>query len=253
MSDQQFRILTLNIHKGFALGPRRLVLSHIRDHLRASNANLVFLQEVVGDNQRHRKRLKLWPAGTQLEYLADTVWSHHAYGKNAIYQHGHHGNAILSEHPFLNWDNIDASFVNFSQRGFLHGTIRGNIHLICIHLGLLERERKLQTYSLIEYIKRTVHQDHPLIVAGDLNDWRKTTHNALKEHLGLQEAFEQSHGRCAATFPAFFPMLPMDRIYLRGFNIHTCQTLAGDNWREFSDHCALITDVSLRDTSLWNR
>lgn len=248
MSDEHFRILTLNIHKGFALGPKRLVLSHIRDHLRASNANLVFLQEVVGDNQRHRKSLKLWPAGTQLEYLADTVWSHHAYGKNAIYQHGHHGNAILSEHPFLNWDNIDASFMNFSQRGFLHGTIKGNIHLICIHLGLLERERKLQTFRLIDYVKRTVHQDHPLIIAGDLNDWRKTTHRALKEHLGVCEAFEHAHGRCAATFPAFYPILPMDRIYLRGFDIQSCQTLVGDNWREFSDHCALITDISLPDT-----
>lgn len=146
MSDRSFRILTLNIHKGFAVGPKRLVLSHIREMLRASKANLVFLQEVVGDNTKHRKKLRHWPEETQLEYLADTVWSHHAYGKNAIYQHGHHGNAILSENPFINWDNIDASFVNFSQRGFLHGTVADNVHLICIHLGLFERERKMQTF-----------------------------------------------------------------------------------------------------------
>lgn len=249
MSARQIRILTLNIHKGFALGPKRLVLSHIREHLRASKANLVFLQEVVGDNQRHRKSLPLWPAGTQLEYLADMVWTHHAYGKNAIYQHGHHGNAILSEQPFINWDNIDASFVNFSQRGFLHGTIAGtddgNIHLICIHLGLLERERKLQVIRLIDYVRRMVPPEHPLIIAGDLNDWRRITHSTLKRALGVQEAHEVAHGRCARTFPAFLPVLPMDRIYLRGFDIQDCQVLSGDNWREFSDHCALITDVSL--------
>lgn len=249
MSTRQFRILTLNIHKGFALGPKRLVLSHIRDHLRASKANLVFLQEVVGDNQHHRKNVRHWPAGTQLEFLADTVWSHHAYGKNAIYQHGHHGNAILSEQPFINWDNIDASFVNFSQRGFLHGTIagseEGSIHLICIHLGLLEHERKLQVMHLIDHVRRTVPPEHPLIIAGDLNDWRRTTHLALTKALGVQEAHEVATGRCARTFPAFLPMLPMDRIYLRGFDIHNCQILSGDNWREFSDHCALMTDVSL--------
>ena len=168
MSAQPFRILTLNIHKGFALGTRRLVLSHIREHLRASNANLVFLQEVVGDNERHRQHVQHWPDGTQLEYPADSVWPHHAYGKNAIYQHGHHGNAILSAHPFINWDNIDASFVNFSQRGFLHGTIagtdNGSIHLICIHLGLLEHERKLQVMRLIDYVRRVVPDEHPLII-----------------------------------------------------------------------------------------
>jgi endonuclease/exonuclease/phosphatase family metal-dependent hydrolase len=248
MAVAPLRILTLNIHKGFALGPRRLVLSHIRDHLRASEANLVFLQEVVGDNQRHRRNIRQWPEVSQLEYLADTVWSHHAYGKNAIYQHGHHGNAILSELPFINWDNIDASFLNFSQRGFLHGTIAGNIHLICIHLGLLESERRLQTFRLIDYVRRTVPQEHPLIIAGDLNDWRRTTHRALKEQLGVVEAYEHCHGRCASTFPAFFPVLAMDRIYLRGFRLRECQRLSGDNWREFSDHCALVADAVLVET-----
>jgi endonuclease/exonuclease/phosphatase family metal-dependent hydrolase len=250
MAVEQLRILTLNIHKGFALGPRRLVLSHIRDLLRTSQANLVFLQEVVGDNQRHRRNIQQWPESSQLEYLADTVWSHHAYGKNAIYQHGHHGNAILSEMPFINWDNIDASFLNFSHRGFLHGTIAGNIHLICIHLGLLERERKLQTFRLVDYVRRTIPTEHPLIIAGDLNDWRRTTHRTLKEHLNLVEAYEHCHGHCAATFPAFLPMLPMDRIYMRGFELGTCQRLSGENWREFSDHCALMADVLLMEPTL---
>jgi len=245
MSGTTFRILTLNIHKGFALGPKRLVLSHIRDALRTSGADLVFLQEVVGDNQKHRKNLRHWPEETQLEYLADTVWSHHAYGKNAIYQHGHHGNAILSERPFTSWDNIDASFVNFSQRGFLHGTIADDVHLICIHLGLFERERKLQTFQLIDYIQRTIPGNAPLVIAGDLNDWRKTSHRAIKSSLHMSEASECVAGRCADTFPAFFPLLPMDRIYLRGFSVSACHTMAGDNWREFSDHCALVADVML--------
>jgi endonuclease/exonuclease/phosphatase family metal-dependent hydrolase len=245
MTAAQFRVLTLNIHKGFATGPRRLVLSHIREHLRASQANIVFLQEVVGDNQRHRERLQQWPDDSQMEFLADSVWSHHAYGKNAIYQHGHHGNAILSELPFVSWDNIDASFVNFSQRGFLHGTIADGVHLLCIHLGLFERERRLQTLHLLDYISRTVPEDAPMIIAGDLNDWRRTTHRTLKGALGLCEAHEVLHGKCAETFPAFFPMLAMDRLYLRGFSVQHCERIAGENWRDFSDHCALMADITL--------
>ena len=46
-------------------------------------------------------------ATTQFEFLADSIWSHYAYGKNAIYQHGHHGNAILSELPFAISNNVD--------------------------------------------------------------------------------------------------------------------------------------------------
>ncbi len=245
MPVENFRVLTLNIHKGFSIGPRRLVLESIRECLRSSGANIVFLQEVVGANQKHEKNYRHWPQDSQLEFLADTVWSHHAYGKNAIYQHGHHGNAILSEHPFIAWDNIDASFMNFSQRGFLHGTIAGNIHLICVHLGLFERERRLQVFLLTDYINRTIPADAPLIIAGDFNDWRKVTHRHLKRNLTMLEGHENAHGFCASTFPAFYPLLPMDRIYLRGFTINHCSSIAGEHWRKFSDHCALVADVEL--------
>jgi endonuclease/exonuclease/phosphatase family metal-dependent hydrolase len=245
MQTQEFRILSLNIHKGFALGPKRLVLSKIRDCLRQSGASLVFLQEVVGVNDRHQKNLAAWPSETQLEYLADTVWTHHAYGKNAIYQHGHHGNAILSALPFVRWDNIDASILSFSQRGFLHGTIEGNLHLICVHLGLFERERQLQIAHLIEHIVRTVPANDPLILAGDFNDWRLTGHRKLVETLQLQEVHELCKGRLARTYPAFMPILPMDRIYIRGLRVTRCESIVGDNWRDFSDHRALFADVML--------
>lgn len=242
---EDFRVLTLNIHKGFSMSSRRLVLSQIREQLRASRANLVFLQEVVGDNERHRRKHKQWPADTQLEFLADTVWTHHAYGKNAIYQHGHHGNAILSERPFISWDNIDVSVHNFSQRGFLHGELAGGIHLVCLHLGLLENERKRQTEQLVDYLSHHIDEKTPLIIAGDLNDWRQRCHRRLIEGLGLQEAHEVMYGRCARTYPLVFPMLPMDRIYCRGFKVRHCERLHGAGWRQFTDHCGLITDLTL--------
>ena len=224
------------------------MLSNIRECLRASGANLVFLQEVVGANARHQKNISLWPEDSQLEYLADTVWSHHAYGKNAIYQHGHHGNTILSEHPFVAWDNIGASFLNYSQRGFLHGTLTGNIHLISVHLGLFENERLQQVLLLIDYVKRHAPEGALLIIAGDFNDWRKICHRALIEHLQVQAVQEQLNGICARAFPAFYPLLAMDRIYLRGFTISASASIAGESWRDFSDNCALTADIQVRNT-----
>lgn len=245
MPSLELRVLSLNIHKGFALGPKRLVLSKIRECLRESRASVVFLQEVIGANERHQKRMRTWPSQTQLEYLADTVWTHHAYGKNAIYQHGHHGNAILSAMPFVRWDNIDASILSFSQRGFLHGTIAGGLHLICVHLGLFERERQLQIAHLIEHITRTVGPGEPLILAGDFNDWRLHGHRRLIEALGVEEVHEAIMGHPARTYPAFMPMLAMDRIYVRGLRIGHCRCIAGQHWRDFSDHRALLTDLLL--------
>lgn len=238
-----FKVLTLNIHKGFSAGNRRFTLDKIRDCLRQSGANLVFLQEVTGENAVHEQKVQGWPDQNQFEFLADSVWSHYAYGKNAIYQHGHHGNAILSELPFAEFNNVDVSLMRFSQRGVLHGILENGIHLLCIHLGLFEQERRLQISKLLDYIQTSIPESAPLIVAGDFNDWREHTHRRLKSSLNLIDAFEQHHNKVARTFPAMLPCLPMDRIYCRGFQVTHTRVMTDRSWRDVSDHCALIADI----------
>ncbi len=242
---QHFKILTLNIHKGFSAGNRRFTLESIRESLRETGSNLVFLQEVIGENEKHREIIEGWPETNQFEYLADTVWEHFAYGKNAIYQHGHHGNAILSELPIASFDNIDLSTMSFSQRGLLHGILENGIHLLCVHLGLFEKERQIQISKLTEYIRDELPADAPLILAGDFNDWRRSGHRQLQRHCGLQEASEVLNRKLAPTYPALLPLLPMDRIYLRGFQVRHHEVLADSSWRRLSDHCAMLCEISL--------
>lgn len=235
----------MNIHKGFSTGNRRFTLEKIRQCLRDSGANLVFLQEITGENSRQQQTVSNWPGQNQFEFLADSVWSHYAYGKNAIYQHGHHGNAILSELPLAEFNNIDVSLRRFSQRGMLHGILENEVHLLCVHLGLFEKERQLQIDKLLDYVNGTIPQSAPLIVAGDFNDWRETAHQRLSTDLGLIEAYESRHKKMAHTFPAFLPCLPMDRIYCRGFRVAQIEVMAQRAWRELSDHCAVIADLEL--------
>jgi endonuclease/exonuclease/phosphatase family metal-dependent hydrolase len=45
---------------------------------------------------------------------------HSAYGMNAVYDHGHHGNALLSSFPIGNQHNHDVSDHAYEQRGILH-------------------------------------------------------------------------------------------------------------------------------------
>ncbi|MEZ5491237.1 MAG: endonuclease/exonuclease/phosphatase family protein [Gammaproteobacteria bacterium] len=246
MTPTDFNVLTLNIHKGFSTGQRKFTLENIRNCLRDSKASVVFLQEVVGEHRHLASKVPGWPQENQLEYLADSVWSHHAYGKNAIYQQGHHGNAILSEVPFKSWHNLDVSLLSFSQRGILHGVTSNDIHLLCIHFGLFESERRAQARKLIDYISDRIPPDAPLILAGDFNDWRKSIHNLLVGELHLQDAHQKFNKRMARTFPSFRPLLPMDRIYLRGFQVRSCDVMSSPQWRRISDHCALIARLSLR-------
>ena len=97
----KLHVATYNIHKGFSQFNRRLMIHELRDRLRLLDADIVFLQEVLGQHHRHAARFEDWPAEPQYEFLAQKVWNDYAYGRNTAYTHGHHGNAILSRYPIL--------------------------------------------------------------------------------------------------------------------------------------------------------
>ncbi len=244
-----FKVLTLNIHKGFSMSNRHFTLERIKQCLKESDSNIVFLQEVSGDNEKRKAEIPNWSDNNQFEFLADSIWDHFAYGKNAIYQHGHHGNAILSELPFSQLHNIDVSLMRISQRGILHGTLENGVHLLCVHLGLFETERLKQTRQLIDYINENIEESQPLIIAGDLNDWRRKVHKQLCDALAVSEVHQNQHGRVADTFPALFPMLSMDRIYVRGFQVRSAEVMTHTDWRTISDHCALTAELRLTEAT----
>lgn len=237
--NETFKVLTYNIHKGFTTGNIRFVLGRMREMLEKEQADVVFLQEIHGQNRR-----RSFPDVPHFEYLADRLWPHYAYGKNAIYRSGHHGNAILSKYPFKVWENIDAARYSFTSRSILHGVIelpytQQPLHTLCVHFGLLETGRRRQLDMLIERIESSIPHDEPLIIAGDFNDWRSNAEQHFEERLNVRELFTELTGRHARTFPAWWPLLPMDRIYYRGVEPVSCNRLSGNPWRTLSDHAAL--------------
>ena len=84
------KLLTLNMHKGFSSFNRKFILHELREAIRGSGADLVCLQEVLGDHQEHSTRYETWPEGPQYEFLADTIWSNFAYGRNKDQVYLHH-------------------------------------------------------------------------------------------------------------------------------------------------------------------
>ncbi|MDD2762187.1 MAG: endonuclease/exonuclease/phosphatase family protein [Methylomonas sp.] len=250
MNPTALRVLTYNIHKGFDMSNRRFVLHQIRDALVAADADLLFLQEMQGEHKHKEQKVSDWPELSQSEFIAEGVWPYYAYGKNAIYEAGHHGNAILSKYPFESWENINVSPFTWASRSLLHGVIRlpsvnRDLHILCVHLGLIGMERRQQLTSLCERIDRHVPHDAPLIIAGDFNDWLGRAERQFHDHLGLQEVFKTTHGAHARTFPAWLPFLPMDRIYYRGFTPLDCERLSQAPWRVLSDHAPLAASFAL--------
>lgn len=246
------KVFSYNIHKGFGLGNWDFVLPTIRTAIATLQPDIVFLQEVLGQHDKHAERHEAWPQISQPDFLAQGVWPHVAYGKNAVYSHGHHGNAILSKYPIRSFENIDVSTNAFESRGILHAVLdvpgaKLPVHCMCVHLNMLRKGRDMQLKQLCRRVIRSVERAEPLIVAGDFNDWQESASKLLFDDVGLNEVFLELHGEHAPTFPARLPLLRLDRVYARGLGTVRGEILAGEPWNALSDHAPLYAELSLPD------
>ena len=271
----KLRIATYNMHKGVSAFGRQARIHSMKEALTALDADLIFLQEVQGQHDDHAKKHAFWPSAGHHEFLAGE--SHHfAYGMNAVYEHGHHGNALLSRYPITSLINHDVSDHAYEQRGILHAVVQVDaveVHSFVIHLGLFAASRRRQVQALIDTIIRDTPSDSPLIIAGDFNDWNQRLSRTLYQQLGLVEAFDSelnhkkispapsklsnyfssylsysffsSHSSHARTFPAQFPCLCLDRVYLRGFGVEQAVVLKGAPWNALSDHVPITVNLQL--------
>lgn len=243
-------VATFNTHKGFTHFNARFSLKNQREMLRKLNADVIFLQEVQDVHIKHSTRFIEWSTSGQLEYLADSIWPDYAYGKNSAYPAGHHGNALLSKFPIINTINQDISAHTSEQRGMLHCEINipewdEPLHTICLHLGLFATWRRKQLMDVAHFIEQSVPADAPLIIAGDFNDWSMRGGNEFAKRLHIKEVFEHHMGTPARSFPAWMPILKIDRIYVRGFDVKQVKVHAGARFLALSDH-AILTATLIR-------
>lgn len=72
MPDQtqqfSFKVLTINIHKGFTAFNRRFILPELRDAVRTVSADIVCLQEVMGAHEVHPLHVENWPDTSHYEF-----------------------------------------------------------------------------------------------------------------------------------------------------------------------------------------
>ncbi len=239
----QIHVLTHNIHKGVSYYSSRRILADLREEIRASQADFVFLQEVRGAFTPDE-------GPPQYEFLADSVWHDHAYGRNAVYSRGHHGNAILSKYPLIHHHNQDISLNRLERRGLLHARCTlpdgQDLHLFCLHLNLRKVDRLRQMELVIDHLRQGLKAGDCAIMAGDFNDWQGVITDQLEHELGFRDASMEANGAHAQTFPSFLPILRLDRIYYRNLDLAKFEVLSGEHWRRLSDHLALTATFALR-------
>ncbi len=252
------RIASYNIHKGvLGFGPaKRLSIHALKEALGELDADVVFLQEVQFVHRHHARHFRHWPELPQHEVLGHALGMHAAYHTNAVTRHGEHGNALLSRYPVLAVAHHDVSDHRFEQRGLLHVRVclptDLTLHCVVVHFGLFAASRRRQAARLVRYIETWVPSTDSLIVAGDFNDWRGVLGPELgavglrdvatlpDAHIGTRAPRWRHRVR---TFPAWLPLMPLDRVYARGFAPHLVSLGWGPAWARLSDHAPLLVDL----------
>ncbi len=237
------RVLTYNIHKGIGGIDRRYKIDRIAGVISHYAPDLVLLQEVddgVPRSKRHR----------QVDELSQRLQMRYsAFQPNVRLKVGQYGNAILSRYPLHNVVDVDLTVGPKKRRraqvARVQLRIEGHMRTLLainVHLGLAGFERKIQLRRLIAHdsVSRA-HAQTPVVLGGDFNDvWASLGRACLAPHRFHPATMN------AKTFPARFPVRPLDSIHYRG-PIALDHAFAGhvDLAKQASDHLPLVADFRL--------
>jgi endonuclease/exonuclease/phosphatase family metal-dependent hydrolase len=227
---RRVRLLTFNIAHGRGLAPiqgltsRRKIkanLARIARLIKQVGADIVAFQEIDQDSR--------W-AGSfdHLDYLKDlTGFPHAAFGVNnrrGGLLHLHYGNALLSRHPILHWENFAFGSSRLGEKGFLFAEI--DVHgqrvpLVNLHLHYRSRVKRFRQLDRLLEVLDVEARRHgsrwgvPPIVCGDFNTPGHTNDAtaSLVRHLHRFGSYSL-HPLEGATFPSPLPTRRLDFVML---------------------------------------
>lgn len=150
---------------------------------------------------------------------------------------GHCGQMVLSRWPLIDGEVHDLSVAGREPRKAIEVFVEapsGRVRVLAAHLGLRVGERRRQVDILRGVLNRK--PDGPAIVLGDFNDPRRQSgmHRAVTPSL--------ASARPWATFPAAFPILPLDRIWCAA-PLRPNRTWVVREARHASDHLPLAAEL----------
>jgi len=224
-----FTVCTYNIHSWVGRGRRynpQLTLKVLAE----VGADIYALQEF--HSSAHE-------SGDFVTWIGRETGLHPIPGPTLLRQERPYGNVVLTRFPPRDIQRMDISVPSHEPRGVLDVRLRGlpfPTRIVATHLGLGPAERRTQMMALLELFKE--HSQGVSILMGDLNEWFLWG----KPLQWLRNEFGQTPE--PATFPARFPFLALDRIW-----VHPLQALIHIQVhdtplaREASDHLPLKATI----------
>lgn len=242
----RLRVVTWNIHKGIGGVDRRYRIDRVVGVLETLAPDVALLQEVSDGLPRSHFH-------DQADLLASTLGMRHvAFGPQHRFREGGYGNAILSRWPLALVDHIDLTIGTRKRRGAICARTRvrfgehsRTVYVVNLHLGLVgsERGRQLERFLTSHPFER-LHHRTPIVLGGDLNDVWASLGPRFLEPAGFRRA-----GKVQSTFPAAWPIRPLDAIFVRGdLRAHGCSPLRDALTKAASDHLPLLAELDLSFT-----
>ena len=193
-------VASYNIHGGVGVDRRRDV-----DRLAAVIAEIqpdvIGLQEVI--------RRDGTVDADQPAYLASKLSMTMVMGATRPIGTGSFGNAILTRLPVIGSTTHDLSHGRYERRGCLRVDVAVDgaiVHVFNCHFGRAFKERREQLALLGSLLAITDVQG-PRVLVGDFNEWHRGPITR-----GLRQ-FPSPTSRVCRTFPSYFPIFALDRIY----------------------------------------
>ncbi len=232
------RIATYNIHRSRGMD-RRVVPARVTEVLRAVDADVIALQEVVGAGPTGEGQAQEIGAALGMGWVMASV---------RLLRRHLFGNVILSRYPIAHHSQYDLSWRTCEPRACQRADLdvgQGRlVHIYNVHLGTAVLERRYQAPRLAAFVHdRRVAA--PKVILGDFNEWMRGL--ATRTLSSLFESIDiRGHLKRRRTYPGLFPVVHLDHIYyegrveVRGVELpRTRQALIA------SDHLPLVADLRI--------
>jgi endonuclease/exonuclease/phosphatase family metal-dependent hydrolase len=226
-------VVSYNIHQCVG-SDRRRDPTRIATVLKELDADIIGLQEV---HSAHDGTFEAY----QMRYLAETTGYHVVSGPNVTKSNSEYGNVLLTRHSVARVRRLDLSVPGREARGAIDADISVGdcaVRVIVSHLGLGVRERRYQTKRLLELLVQ--ERPCPTIALLDMNEWFPFGAPILR--------FNREFGKapCFRSFPSFFPLFSLDRVWVRPCAaLIKVQPHITPITRVASDHLPLVATVDI--------